>query len=114
MSSVDEYIKNQSETVRSVLTKVRAMVLSSAPDVLEGIAYGMPAYKLAGKPLVYFAAQKKHLGFYATPSGHEAFADRLSGYKHGKGSVQFPFDSPIPYDLIREMVEFRVRENETL
>ncbi len=111
MSSVDEYIESQAEAVRPVLVRVREIVLSSAPGALEGIAYGMPAYKLSGKPLVYFAALKKHLGFYATPSGHEDFADRLACYTCGNGSVQFPFDKPIPYDLIREMVEFRVREN---
>ncbi len=64
-----------------------------------------------GSPLVYFAAQKKHLGFYATPTGHEAFVERLSAYKQGKGSVQFPYSKPVPYGLIREIVAFRVQEN---
>ncbi len=71
----------------------------------------MPAYKTHGKPLVYFAAFKKHIGFYATPSGHEAFAKELKKYKRGKGSVRFPLHQPVPYDLIRQMVEFRVYEN---
>ena len=70
----------------------------------------MPAYKLNKKPLVYFAAFKAHIGFYATPSGHEAFKEELSKYKQGKGSVQFPLDQPIPYDLIVRMVKFRVQE----
>jgi uncharacterized protein YdhG (YjbR/CyaY superfamily) len=80
---------------------------------VESIAYGMPAYKINGKPLVYFAGYKKHIGFYATPSGHTEFADELSKYKQGKGSVQFPLDKPIPYELIRRIVAFRVNENTT-
>ena len=72
----------------------------------------MPAYKLNGKPLVYFAAFKKRIEFYATPAGNEAFAKQLSEYKQGKGSVQFPLDKPIPYDLIKRMVAFKVKKNQ--
>jgi uncharacterized protein YdhG (YjbR/CyaY superfamily) len=71
----------------------------------------MPAYKMNGKPLVYFAAFKKHIGFYATPTGHAEFRDELSAYKQGKGSVQFPLDKPIPYDLIKQIVVFKAKEN---
>ncbi|MFV0269258.1 MAG: iron chaperone, partial [Draconibacterium sp.] len=78
---------------------------------VESIAYGMPAYKLNKKPLVYFAAYARHIGFYATPSGHQEFASELSVYKQGKGSVQFPIDEPLPTDLIRRIVAFRVKEN---
>ncbi len=77
---------------------------------MEGIAYQMPAYKIKGKPLVYFAAYKNHIGFYATPTGHSAFAEELSKYKQGKGSVQFPLDEPIPFDLIERIVAFRAQE----
>ena len=112
MNPVDEYIYNQPEDIRPVLIRVRELIRRTAPDAQEGISYGMPAYKLYGKPLVYFAAQKKHLGFYATPSGHEEFAEHLSAYKQGKGSVQFPYNKPIPYDLIEEFVEFRMKENQ--
>lgn len=79
----------------------------------EGISYGMPAYKMNGRPLVYFAAFKNHIGFYATPTGHAAFAKELSGYKQGKGSVQFPVDEPMPLQLIADIVKFRVEENKT-
>jgi uncharacterized protein YdhG (YjbR/CyaY superfamily) len=71
----------------------------------------MPAYKTEGRPLVYFAGFKNHIGFYALPSGHEKFASELSRYQQGKGSVQFPLDKPIPFDLIKRIVEFRVKEN---
>ncbi|MCF7952983.1 MAG: DUF1801 domain-containing protein [Spirochaetales bacterium] len=109
-NSVEEYIISKPEGVRSILEKVRKIVCQTAPDAEESISYGMPAYKLNGKPLVYFGAQKKHLGLYAAPSGHEAFAEKLSPYKQGKGSVQFPYEKPIPYDLIKEIVKFRVKE----
>ena len=66
--------------------------------------------KLKGKNLVHYAAFKNHIGFYATPSGHEAFKDRLAGLKQGKGSVQFPHTEPLPLDLIKEIIEFRVHE----
>lgn len=70
----------------------------------------MPAFKLKGKPLVYFAGYDNHIGFYATPSGHEEFSGELSKYKQGKGSVQFPIEQPMPLDLIRRITEFRVGE----
>jgi len=110
MNAVDEYIQSKPEEICSILEKVREIVRQTAPDAQESISYGMPAYKLNGKPLIYFAAQQKHLGFYATPSGHEAFAEKLSAYKQGKGSVQFPYNHPIPYNLIKEIVQYRVEE----
>lgn len=109
--TVDEYIQMFSGDVQAILEKVRATVKATAPDAVEGIVYGMPAYKLNGKPLVYFAAFKSHIGFYATPSGHAKFKDQLAVYKQGKGSVQFPLNKPIPYELIRQIVAFRVKEN---
>jgi uncharacterized protein YdhG (YjbR/CyaY superfamily) len=87
---------------------VRKTIQEAAPAAIESIGYGMPAYKLKGKPLVYFAAYKNHLGFYATPTGHAAFAEELSNYKQGKGSVQFPLDKPLPLDLIARIVRFRI------
>ena len=94
-----------------LLNKVRETILSTAPNATEGISYGMPAYRTNNTPLVYFAAYKRHIGFYATPTGHAYFAKKLAEYKQGKGSVQFPIDRPIPYDLIAEIVKFRVSEN---
>ncbi len=71
----------------------------------------MPGYKLNKKPLVYFAAFKNHIGFYATPSGHSKFSAELSKYKQGKGSVQFPLNEPLPFDLVRRIALFRASEN---
>jgi len=90
---------------------IRAIILEKAPDAFEGFSYDMPAYKTHGRVLVYFAAFKNHIGFYATPSGHQEFSKELSKYKQGKGSVQFPLNQPIPYDLIGQIVEFRAWEN---
>lgn len=89
---------------------MRTTIQANAPEAVEGIAYGMPAYKLNKKPLVYFAAFKNHIGFYATPTGHEAFQNELAGYKQGKGSVQFPLSDPLPLELIGRIVKFRVKE----
>lgn len=109
--SVSEYINTFPTETQVLLGKVRATITQKAPEAIEGIAYGMPAYKLNGKPLVYFAGYKNHIGFYATPTGHTEFSTELSQYKQGKGSVQFPLDQAIPFDLIGRIVEFRVNEN---
>jgi uncharacterized protein YdhG (YjbR/CyaY superfamily) len=109
--TVEEYIGDFPAEVHGILVKIRAIVKENAPDAVESISYGMPAYKANGKPLVYFAAFKKHIGLYATPSGHGEFAGELSRYKQGKGSVQFPLSEPIPYELIGRMVAFRYAEN---
>jgi uncharacterized protein YdhG (YjbR/CyaY superfamily) len=112
--SVDDYIASFPPDVQEILQQIRLIIRDNAPDAVESIAYGMPAYKTHKKPLVYFAAFPNHIGFYATPSGHEKFAAALSQYKQGKGSVQFPLDKPIPYDLIAEIVQFRLEENNRL
>ena len=110
-NTVEEYILDFSDEVQSLLNQVRSTIKRAAPDAEESISYGMPAYKTHGRPLVYFAAFKNHIGFYATPTGHSEFAKELSKYKQGKGSVQFPIDQPMPLELIFQIVEFRVVEN---
>jgi len=110
--TVDEYISAFPKDIQIILEKVRATIIKNAPEAVESISYGMPAYKTNGKPLVYFAGYKKHIGFYATPTGHSEFSNELSIYKQGKGSVQFPIDHPVPYWLIEQIVIFRVKENE--
>lgn len=110
--SIEEYVERFPNEVQFILEKIRSIIKKTAPDAIESISYGMPAYKIHGKPLVYFAGYKKHIGFYATPTGHSEFSNELSNYKQGKGSVQFPIDHPIPYLLIEQIVIFRVKENE--
>ena len=113
INEVDKYISSSPGETQKILKKIRRIILEEAPDTLESISYKMPAYRTNGKPLIYFAGFKKHIGLYATPSAHTSFSDELSEYKHGKGSVQFPIDQPIPYDLIRNIVKFKVMENES-
>ena len=110
MNSVIEYISQFPPEVQERLNQIRKTIFEKAPQSEEGIAYGMPAYKLKGKPLVYFAAYPNHIGFYATPTGHEAFREELKYFKQGKGSVQFPLDQPLPIELIGRIVAFRVQE----
>ncbi len=109
--NVDEYILSFTEPVQKLLVQMRSTIRKAAPEAEESISYGMPAYKLKGKVLVYFAGFAKHIGFYATPSGHSEFSVELSKYKQGKGSVQFPLDKPLPLDLVSNITKFRVAEN---
>lgn len=110
-TKIDDYISNFPENTRQILEEIRATIRAAAPEASESISYGMPAFKLNGRPLVYFAGYKKHIGFYATPTGHAAFSEELSKYKQGKGSVQFPLDRPMPLDLIARIVRFRAAEH---
>ena len=110
IASVEEYISNYPESTRQLLFRIQQIVKENAPDSVESISYGMPAYKLNGKALIYFAGYAKHIGLYATPNGHNKFKHQLSSYKQGKGSVQFPLNQQIPFDLIAEIVRFRFSE----
>ena len=109
-ANIDEYIANFPENIQDILQKIRRIVHETAPEAQEKISYQMPTFFLNGN-LVHFAAFKNHIGFYPTPSGTEKFKKEISPYKAAKGSIQFPLDQPIPYDLITRIVEFRVKEN---
>ena len=108
--NINEYIAGFPKDVQEILEKVRTTIRKAAPDAEETISYQMPTFTLHGN-LVHFAGHTKHIGFYPTPSGIEKFKDEISVYEWAKGSVQFPLDKPIPYDLISKIVEFRVKEN---
>jgi len=107
---IDEYIAGFPPDVQEILQKVRTTIRRAAPQAQETISYQMPTFRLEGN-LVHFAAFKNHIGLYPTPSGTERFRKELSSYEAGKGSIRFPLDKPIPYDLIAKIVKFRVREN---
>ncbi len=107
--TIDEYIASFPEDVQAILQTIRQTIKAAAPNAQETINYQMPTFTLNGN-LVHFAAFKNHIGFYPTPTGIEQFKDELSVYKGAKGSVQFPLDKPMPYDLIRRIVVFRVEE----
>jgi len=109
-NTIDEYIASFPKEIQKELELIRKTIKHAAPDAEEAISYGMPTFKLNGN-LVYFAAFKNHIGFYALPKSNETFKQELSIYKTGKGSIQFPLDKPLPVDLITKIVEFRVQEN---
>lgn len=109
--TIDEYIAGFPPDVQQILEKIRATIKDAAPNAEETISYKMPTFNLNGKYLVYFAAYKKHIGFYPAPIGIEEFREALSTHQAGKGTLQFPLDNPIPFDLIRKIVKFRIKEN---
>jgi uncharacterized protein YdhG (YjbR/CyaY superfamily) len=110
IQTVDEYISSFSPDIQGILEEIRETIRESAPEAEETISYGMPTFRLKGN-LVHFAAYKNHIGFYPTPSAIKAFKEELSHYNTSKGTVQFPLDEPVPLDLVRKMVLFRVQEN---
>ncbi len=109
--AIDWYIAAFPKNVQGILKKLRKTIRETAPEAEETIAYGIPTFKQNGN-LVHFAAFKRHIGFYPTPSAIAAFKKELSSYKQAKGSVQFPIDEPIPFGLVKKIVKFRVKENE--
>lgn len=110
INSIEEYILEFPLDVQEILNKLRQVIKEAAPEAEEKISWKMPTFVLHGN-LVHFAAYKNHIGFYPAPSGIDAFEHELSEYKGAKGSVQFPLNKPIPYDLISKIVQFRVNEN---
>lgn len=110
INTIDEYIATCPKNMQIILQEMRQAIRDATPEAKEVISYQMPAFKLNGI-LVWFAAFKNHIGFYPKASTIAAFKDKLSSYKTSKGAVQFPIDKPLPIDLVKEMVKFRVKEN---
>ena len=108
--TIDEYVNAAAKEVQPVLQELRRVIHEAAPSAQEVISYNMPAFRQNGI-LVYFAAFKNHIGFFPTASGVSAFMKALTAYKTAKGTVRFPLDKPIPYDLVVSIVKFRVQEN---
>jgi uncharacterized protein YdhG (YjbR/CyaY superfamily) len=111
-ANIDEYVKGFPKSTQQKLEQVRAQIRKTAPRAEECISYGIPAFKLDGYQLVYFAGYKKHIGLYPAPVNSEAFKEELSRYKTGRGSVQFPLDQQMPLDLVARIVQFRAKVNE--
>lgn len=107
--TIDEYVVAFPEPIQKILRKFREAIRESAPEAAEAISYQMPTFKLNGN-LVHFAAAKNHIGFYPTPSAIEAFKEELSDYELSKGTIRFPLNKPVPFDLVKRMVGFRVKE----
>jgi len=111
--TIDEYIARFPKDVRDILEELRRVIRESTPEAEETISYGIPTFDLNGRHLVHFAAYKNHVGFYPTSSGIKAFKKELSPFRTSKGTAQFPLDKPIPFDLVKKIVKFRVKENES-
>lgn len=109
-AEVDKYFAVQSDEALERLTLIRDLVKKLVPDATEVISYGMPAFRFHGM-LLYYSANKNHIGLYALPTSNIEFANRLKEYKTGKGSIQFPFTKPLPVDLIEDIIMYRVKEN---
>lgn len=107
---VDQYIQSFPESTQKILKKIRRTIRRLAPSATELISYGIPTYQIEGENVVHFAAYKKHIGFYPSPQVIEKFHKHIEGYKNAKGSVQFPLDAEIPYDLIQAMTEYRLKQ----
>jgi len=108
--TIDEYIESFPKDIQAILSELRQVIREAAPQAEEAISYQMPAFKQNGI-LVYFAAFKTHIGFFPTASGVEAFKEKLSDYETSKGTIRFPIDKPLPMQLVKEIVQFRVKEN---
>jgi len=107
--TIDDYISSFPISTQKILESIRKALKEEVPEATEAISYGMPTFKLNGN-LVHFAAYKHHIGFYPTPSGVEAFKKDLEKYKTSKGAIQFPIDQPIPLELFKRIVRYRVKE----
>ncbi len=109
-TDVDQYIAGFSDETQNKLMQIRQIIKETAPEAVEIISYGMPGYKLNGM-LVWFAAAKNHIGFYPKANVLAVFKNGLTDYKCSKGTLQFPFLKPLPVDLIKMIVQFRIEEN---
>jgi uncharacterized protein YdhG (YjbR/CyaY superfamily) len=111
--TIDEYIAGFPTNVQEILEKIRMTIRAAAPDAQETMRYHMPTFTLNGHNVVYFAAFKKHIGLYPAPIGIAEFKEDLAAYESGKGTMKFPLDKPIPFELISRIVTFRARENKS-
>lgn len=110
-ASVDEYINSFSGETKATLENLRAFIKELLPNSKETISYQMPTFNVNGKYVIYFAGWKKHISLYPVPSGDSAFNAEIADYITGRGTIQFPLDKPIPYNLVKKIVEFRLRES---
>lgn len=109
-STIDEYIASFPPAVAEPLRRMRETIHEAAPDATERMRYCMPTFYFEGN-LVHFAAFRDHIGFYPTPTGVERFEKELIKYSTSKGTIRFPLDEPIPYDLVARITRYRLEEN---
>jgi uncharacterized protein YdhG (YjbR/CyaY superfamily) len=110
MKTIDEYIETFEPEIQKTLNEIRNFIKTEVPEAAEKISYGMPTFYLNGN-LVHFAAFKDHYGFFPTPSGIDAFEKELAPYRSGKGTLRFPIDKPVPWEILKKVIQFRKTEN---
>jgi uncharacterized protein YdhG (YjbR/CyaY superfamily) len=110
VETIDDYVSMFPDDVQVILQRLRQTIRKAAPNAKEAISYQIPTFKLNGN-LVHFAAFKDHISFFPTSSGRRGFKKELAKYKGGRGTIQFPLEEPIPYDLVSKITKFRVKEN---
>jgi uncharacterized protein YdhG (YjbR/CyaY superfamily) len=110
-ASIDEYMAGFPKTTQIVLEQIRSIIKNAAPNAEETISYAMPTFTLNNKYLVYFAGYKNHVSLYPAPTGNASFEKQMGPYRSGKGTAQFPLDKPLPIDLIKRIVKYRMKEN---
>jgi len=111
-SPIDKYISQFPSEIQTVLKKLKKTIKESAPNAEETISYGIPTFDMYGKHLVHFAIFRHHIGFFPTPSAIIAFKNELSEYKTSKGTIRFPIEKPLPFELIKKIVLFRVKNHQ--
>lgn len=109
--TIDDYISTFPADIQAILENVRQSIQKAAPEATETMSYGIPTFDLNGKHLVFFAGWKQHISLYPLPAGDEAFQQEIAHYKRAKGTLQFPLDKPIPYDLVEQIVTLLMKEN---
>ena len=112
VQTISEYLATIPAEAQEAVNKIRSVIKKAAPKSEEGLSYGIGGFKQNDKYFIYYSGYKKHTSIYPAPRGHEDFEEELSAYKGGKGTVQFPLDKPLPLDLIKRIVKFRLKENE--
>jgi uncharacterized protein YdhG (YjbR/CyaY superfamily) len=110
-TTIEGYISTFPADIQAILENMRQAIQKAAPEAAETMSYGIPTFNLNGKHLVFFAGWKHHISLYPLPAGDEAFQQEISHYKRAKGTIQFPLDKPIPYDLVEQIVTFLMKEN---
>jgi uncharacterized protein YdhG (YjbR/CyaY superfamily) len=110
LTTIDQYISTFPAEIQVILEKVRQTIQKAAPEATPTISYAMPTFDLNGKHLVFFASWKHHISLYPMPTGDAVFQQKISPYKKAKGTIQFPLDKPIPYDLVEEIVTLLLKE----
>jgi uncharacterized protein YdhG (YjbR/CyaY superfamily) len=111
-NTVDEYIEFFPPNIQEKLKEMRKFIKNLLPEEAEEvISYGIPTFKLNGKYVIYYAAFKEHMSVYPIPTGNEKFEEEVKKYQTGPGTLRFPYDQPVPFDLVKKAVKYNLEAN---